>query len=52
MFNGEMVKKNFPFQKFCLGFPVLLFYLSWTFRCLLSLDCLYRQQLFDGWARL
>ena len=34
MFDGEIVKKKHSlFKKFCLGFPVLLFYLSQTFRC-------------------
>ena len=31
-------------RQICLTFPVLFFYLSWTFRCLSSLSCLYRQQ--------
>ena len=39
-----------PWQ-ICLGFPVLFFYLSRTFRCLSSLSCLYRQQL-NGWIQL
>ena len=49
MSDGEIVKKkkNFPLKKILFRISsALFFYLSQTFRCLSSLSCLYRQQLY------
>ena len=41
---GPVRDKIHGLRQICLRFPVLFFYLSRTFQCLLSLSCLYRQQ--------